>query len=190
MNKYKLKSNLSEKQLEADVASYFGWISRGTPFRLLDIDETLTGADKKFYDSGFPIFMQFKVSNGLMPASIVPVSTRKNRSTLEDIREFREIKELGDDPSLYFELRKRAKNAVDYQHNVLMTFANTGYSQAFYVAPLNLDKSVYYKSLFNTVNRYLPGPFNYTKMRLHHRDWVSHLGYIPFLKEQIGRAHV
>ena len=70
---YQIKSNLSEKQIEADIASYFGWISRNSPFRLLDIDEQLTGSDKKFYNSGFSFFMQFKVSNGLEPISKVPL---------------------------------------------------------------------------------------------------------------------
>ena len=39
MTKYQIKSNLSEKQIEADVAGYFGYCSKSAPFRLLDTDE-------------------------------------------------------------------------------------------------------------------------------------------------------
>jgi hypothetical protein len=147
MTKYQIKSNLSEKQLEADVASYFGWISESAPFRLLDIDERVTGADKKYFDSGFAFFMQFKVSSGLEPASKILLSNRRNRSKLEDVREFRRKNELDDDPTLYFELRKKAKTASEYQHNILMGYANKPFSQAFYVAPLHLDKTDYFNSL-------------------------------------------
>ncbi|MFS8054246.1 hypothetical protein QD357_15545 [Rhizobium sp. BR 317] len=45
---YLLKSQLSEKQIEADVSFYLGWCSNEMPFRLLDIDEQETGADKLF----------------------------------------------------------------------------------------------------------------------------------------------
>lgn len=121
MTNYQLNSNLSEKQVEADVASYFGWMSKGSPFRLLDIDEKITGADKKFYDAGFSYFMQFKTSKGLIPLSELPASNRKNMSKLEDIRIFRGRNHLDDKPILYFGLRRMAKNASDYQHNILMT---------------------------------------------------------------------
>lgn len=136
MSKYKIKANLSEKQIESDVSSFFGWISKGSPYRLLDIDEQLTGADKKFYDSGFAFFMQFKVSKGLEPASKITPSTRRNRSPLESVGEFRQRHGLEDDPTLYFGLRAMAKNATDFQHNILMEYANQPCSQAFYVPML------------------------------------------------------
>ena len=186
MEKYQIKSNLSEKQLEADVASFFGWISGSSPFRLLDIDERVTGADKKFFDSGFAFFMQFKISKGLEPVSKVPPSKRKNRSKLEDIREFRAERELDDDPTLYFELRKMAKNADDFQHNILMKYANTHYSQAFYVAPLHLDKTTYFSSLFDSANRFRSHPFFYYQRKVYQKNWVSYIGHVPFLKEHIS----
>jgi hypothetical protein len=49
---FKLDSELSEMQIEADIATYFGWISpigNSAPFRLLDIDEQITGADNSRY---------------------------------------------------------------------------------------------------------------------------------------------
>lgn len=186
MSKYEIKANLSEKQIESDVSGFFGWMSKGSAFRLLDIDEQLTGADKKFYDSGFAFFMQFKVSKGLEPASKVTPSTRRNRSSLESLREFRQKNGLDDDPTLYFGLRAMAKNASDYQHNILMEYANQQYSQAFYVAPLHLDKDDYYNCLFDSANRYHVHPYNYKRYKLHRRDWVSHVGNIPFLKEHIS----
>jgi len=140
--KYLIKSQLSEKQIETDVAHYFGWISQGAPFRLLDANEQLTGADKKFVDGsrGFAFFLQFKVSHSLYSVNIVPPSNRKNRSQLEEIREFRKNHGFGDNPTLYFELRKKAKKAHDFQHNILMKFAKQPSSEALYVAPLHLDK--------------------------------------------------
>lgn len=183
---YQIKSNLSEKQVEADIAEYFGWISKKTPFRLLDVDEQLTGSDKKFYDAGFSIFMQFKISNGLEPISKIPSSKRKNRSKLEDIREFRSKKGLGDDPTLFFGLREKASTALDYQHNILLNYANKYYSQAFYVAPLHLDKDEYYKCLFDSVIRFRSWPFYSRDVRIYDNDWISYVGHIPFLKEHIS----
>lgn len=186
MPNYQLKSNLSEKQLEADISSYFGWISKGTPFRLLDIDEQITGADKKYYDAGFAYFMQFKVSKGLKSIRQVPASTRKGRSKLEDVREFRRKKLLHDDPTLYFELRNKAKTADDFQHNVLMKYANKPCSEAFYVAPLHLDKTVYFSSLFDSVLRYRHHPFDMKTKTFFQNNWVSYIGHIPFLKEHVS----
>lgn len=186
MSTYRIKSNLSEKQLEADIASYFGWISQSAPIRLLDIDESTTGADKKYFDGGYAFFMQFKVSKGLEPISKIPSSNRKNRSKLEDIREFRADQGLEDDPTLYFGLRKMAKNAGDYQHNMLLKYANTQFSQAFYVAPLHTNKTTYYNCLFDSVNRFRRHPFSFYRRRLFQKEWVSYISHIPFLKEHVS----
>lgn len=186
MSKYQIKTDLSEKQIEADVAQFFGWISKGVPFRLLDVDERITGADKQFYDRGFAFFLQYKVSKGLEPISRVPVSNRKNQSRLEDVRLFRDQSNLADDPTLYFQLHRLAKNATDYQHNILMNHANTGWSQAFYVAPLHLDKLVYYNTLMNSVNRYQYQPVTYRNSNIYQHRWVSYIGHVPFLKEHVS----
>ncbi len=187
MAKYHIQSNLSEKQIELDVSRYLGWISPNgnPPFRLLDVDESLTGADAQF-DEVFPLYIQFKKANGLEPISKIPTSNRKNRSKQEEIRIFRHNNGLDDTPTLYFQLRKKAKNAIDYQHNILMQYANTGYSQAFYVAPLTLDKTTYNNSLFNSVNRFLPWPFRMKNIIIHQEKWVSYLGFVPFLREHIS----
>lgn len=186
MSSYIIKSDLSEKQIESDVSGFFGWMSKGSPFRLLDVDEQMTGADKKFYDLGFALFMQFKVSNGLKSIDIVPSSKRKNRSALEDIREFRKQKSLQDNPSLYFGLRKKAKMANEFQHNILLKHSNKPNSQAFYVAPLHLDKDDYYNCLFDSVNRFRSHPYNYSRYRLFRPGWVSYVGHVPFLKEHVS----
>lgn len=186
MSEYILKGNLSEKQIESDVSGFFGWISKGTPFRLLDVDEQLTGSDKKFYDSGFAFFMQFKVSTGLLSVDKLPPSTRSNRSPLECIREFRKEYGLQDDPSLYFGLRALAKNAHNYQHNILLNYTNQTYSQDFYVAPLHLNKDDYYNCLFDSTTRFRSHPFYDNDYRLFQRDWVSHIGAVPFLKEHVS----
>lgn len=186
MSKYEIKANLSENQIESDVSGFFVWMSKNSPYRLLDIDEQLTGADKKFYDSGFAFFMQFKASKGLEPASKIIPSTRRNRSPLESVREFRHRHGLEDDPTLYFGLRAMAKNASDFQHNILMKYANQQYSQAFYVAPLHLDKDEYYYSLFESASRFRGHPYDYKRYKLYRQDWVSHVGNIPFLKEHVS----
>ena len=114
MTKYQIKSNLSEKQIEADVAGYFGYCSKSAPFRLLDTDELKTGADKEditLENNGGLIYIQFKKSEGLRAVSEIQLSNRKNRCKLEDIREFRCRNGLDDNPTLYFKLRNKAKTA-------------------------------------------------------------------------------
>lgn len=187
--KYFIKSNLSERQIEADVASFFGWCTPPevqSPFRLLDVDEQSTGADK-LYDRAAAIYMQFKKSSGLKSTHVVKPSTRKGRSPLEDIREFREKHDLDQDPTLFFQLRAKAKNAHDLQHNVLLGYERPPLSRAIYVAPLLLDKTTYHTALHNSTNRFLLDPFYYRIRHLiHQRDWVSHFAAIPFLREHVS----
>lgn len=187
--KYFVKGNLSEKQIEADVASFMGWCTppeEDNPFRLLDIDEQATGADKLF-DRGVAIYMQFKKSAGLRSARSVAPSTRKARSALEDIRAFRSQMDLQDDPTLFFQLRAKAKTALDLQHNVLRSYEQPPSSRAIYVAPLLLDKTAYHAALHASVDRFLLYPFHY---RLAHTVYtstgVSRFGAVPFLREHIS----
>lgn len=187
--KYYIKGNLSEKQIEADVASFLGWCTppnEALPFRLLDIDEQATGADKLF-DRGSAIFIQFKKSAGLKSTSVVAPSTRQGRSAQEDIREFRAKHGLADDPTLFFQLRQRAETAPDFQHNILLSYERPPYSRGIYVAPLLLDKDQYHAALHSSADRFLLDPFYY---RLGHivyaRNWVSRLGAVPFLREHVS----
>ena len=187
--KYFIKGNLSEKQIEADVASFFGWCTppeAPTPFRLLDVDEQSTGADK-LYDCATAIYMQFKKSYGLMSTLKVKPSTRKNRSQLEDIREFREKNNLEQDPTLFFQLRKKAEQAADLQHNVLLGYECPPGSRAIYVAPLLLDKTAYHAALHSSATRFLLDPFFYLiRQSIFQRQWIRHLSAIPFLREHIS----
>lgn len=187
--KYMLKSNLSEKQIEADVSSFLGWCTphdEDSPFRLLDVDEQRTGADKLF-DRGMAIYIQFKKSSGLKPTSAIHVSNRKNKSPLEDVRHFRAVNGLEDDPTLYFQLRAKAKNAHDLQHNVLLGYEIPPWSRAIYIAPLLLDKVNYHSALFQSSSRFLLDPFYYhIHYSIHHMHGISHLGAVPFLREHIS----
>lgn len=188
MTKYQIKSTLSEKQIEADVASYFGWCSDSAPFRLLDTDELKTGADKEYKPVyGGIIYMQFKKSDGLKPVAEVPLSGRKNRSKLEDIREFRYENNLDDDPTLYFRLRDKAKTASNFQHNILKFHHNPPNSYAIYVAPLVLERNDYYFSLFDSCNRYLLDPF-FWSLEDCYRDGCNYklVRCIPFLKNHVS----
>lgn len=191
--KYYVKGNLSEKQIEADVASFMGWCTppgANSAFRLLDIDEQKTGADKLF-DRGIAIYMQFKKSTGLQSASAAAPSRRKGRSVLEDIREFRARMNLQDDPTLFFQLRAKAKTAADLQHNVLLAYERPPSSRAIYVAPLILDKTQYHTSLHDTSTRFLLYPFyyifRYEVLEAHQRQVMTRmLEAVPFLREHIS----
>ncbi|WP_413732944.1 hypothetical protein [Sodalis sp. RH20] len=187
--KYYIKGNLSEKQIEADVASFFGWCTPPEeifPFRLLDTDEQKTGADK-LYDRATAIYMQFKKSSGLKSTHDVRPSTRKGRSPLEGIREFREKHDLEQDPTLFFQLRAQAKTASDLQHNVLLGYECPPWSRAIYVAPLLLDKTSYHAALHESTNRFLLDPFYYRiRHSIHQRHWTSYFGATPFLREHIS----
>lgn len=187
MTKYQIKSNLSEKQIEADVASYFGWCSESTPFRLLDTDELKTGADKEYKSiCGGLIYIQFKKSEGLRAVSEIQLSNRTNRSKLEDIREFRYDNRLDDNPTLYFKLRDKAKTASDFQHNILKNHHAPPNAYAIYVAPLILDKNEYYNALFNSCHlydRYRLDPFNW---RMIDNYGIQVIQHIPFLKNHVS----
>lgn len=159
---YQIPSNFSEKQIEADVAAFFGMCDAGhkeLPFRLLDIDEQIYGADKKF-DNAIPIFMQFKKSTGLHSPQIYPVSKRKGRSRLEEIREWRETQGFDEIRSLYFKIHDKAKTATDYQHNVLFSYENPPSTRGIYVAPLSLDSKEYFEQLTSSA-RGLTWPFHH-----------------------------
>jgi len=186
---YQIKSNLSEDQIAKDVSNYLGWLS--TPgishFRLLSVDENIFGADAKF-NCAIPMYLQFKVSNGLQSVNKITPSSRRNRSRLEDIRIFRNSQDLFDDPSLYFELRAKSNHAEDFQHNILLKLANTGFSKAFYVAPLTLSEKKYTETLFkSTKKREVFYPFfEKDNIAIHQKNWVSYLGTIPFLRGHIS----
>ncbi|EPF7653821.1 hypothetical protein ACSVKH_004281 [Vibrio vulnificus] len=189
MSKIIIKSSLSEKQMEADIASYFGWVSDGLPLRLMDVDEQLTGADKVLYDQALAIFMQFKVSKGIKPISEIKRSNRKNRGKEELIREFRHDNGLNDQPTFYFELRAKAKTAKDFQHNILLDYSNTHWSVGFYVAPTHLDTTEYYNSLFTSTSKCSSSfPFLYEERKYFYSEnsWIEDVGLVPFLNEHVS----
>lgn len=188
--RYAIKCNFKEKLIELDIARFLGAFTphRGNVYYLEDSEEQLTGADLRSVDMNVvPIYLQVKVSQGLKTVRQIAPSTRKNRSYLEDIREFRGAKSLDefDDHFLYFQLRKKAEGADDFQHNILMSYSNNGYSHSFYVAPLILDKTRYEKHFLE----YLPHqfePFYFSGYRLIGSSWISHYGFIPFLRNHIS----
>jgi len=189
--KYQLKGNLSEKQIEADVARYLGWctpIGDEVGFRLLDVNEQVSGADK-LYDRATLIYIQFKKSNGLRSLSEIGSSTRKGRSKLEDIRDFRMSEGLECDPTLYFQLRAMSKTATDFQHNVLLRYESPPVSRAIYVAPLHLSIQEYQRDLFDSTSRFLLDPFYF---RLPHSvrygKWAHPMGSVPFLRAHVSIA--
>ncbi|WP_299242980.1 hypothetical protein [uncultured Aquimarina sp.] len=187
--KYIIPSNLSEPQIEADISNYFGLVSAQNTrrFRLITTNEQLTGADKKFVgNNGFLIYLQFKASEGMKTVNSYPVSSRKNRSKREDIREYRHNQKINENHILYFKLRKQAKTAIDLQHNILLKHANKVQSQAMYVANLELDKDKYYDKQYRSAQG-IEHPFYWLEHpRVPFEQLTSLIGMTPFLKEHIS----
>jgi hypothetical protein len=184
---YYIQSNLSEKQIEADVATYMGWCTRRKrpPRFACSTSTSLRRVQTNSAMLGLRYYMQFKKSDGLRPTQ--KASTRKNKSKLEDVREFRREHGLDDNPSLFFQLRVQAKNAEQLQHNVLLAYERPPLSRAIYVAPLLLDKTQYHSALFVSKERFLDYPFFYRhRQAILHEQWASHFSMIPFLREHIS----
>lgn len=186
---FKIESELSENQMESDIASYLGYITPiwSKRFRLISVDEQKTGADKLF-NRFVPIFLQFKVSEGLNPdASILKQYLNK---PLAKIIKYRKDNSLKGNPILYFELRKLAKNAVEFQHNILQKMHNPPKQYALYIAPLTMSLKEYEKLLnqdwyykFNPFD-----PFDYRNLDLYDKTTSKNfsLGNNPFLRHHIS----
>lgn len=190
MTSYIIKGDLTERQIEADVATYLGWCARDMPFRLLDVDEQATGADR-LSDVMVPIYLQFKKSTGLAALRAPLLKRRANESSLQSVRRFRRKHDLADDPTLYFQLRKKAEGAVELQHNVLLTHHQPARSYAVYVAPLYLDRHLYYKELCQGA-RQLDDPWEWHRTEVWHdwsaHSWLSRFDRQPFLRNHISIA--
>lgn len=189
MNKgYKIKSEISESQVEADVASYFGYITPfwSRRFELIAVDEQETGADKLF-NRFVPIYMQFKVSQGLKPLSPSYKLTSPKR-TLQGIRTFRRDNFLPDNPILYFKLRNLANGAKDFQHNQLFKMHKPPNKYAVYVAPLSLNFNEYNSSLnLSLFDRFFTWePFHPEPLRITQRTTRKTIKILPFLRGHIS----
>lgn len=153
LTEYQIETDLSEKQIEADVASYFGRLSPlfGKTLRLLDIDEQLTGADKRYYQRGVAYFFQFKKPIGLKSTTSLklPAKPRKNESKLMAIRRFRDANNLDQTPySVCFPLHGDALTPVNQlQHNILFAHEKPPHSRAMYVCPTVLNSHAYVNAM-------------------------------------------
>lgn len=165
---YEIPSGFLEKQIEADVAGYFGYMSPlfGKRLRLLDVNEQVTGADKKHYRNGVAYFFQFKKPIGLKSTSDLklPIGKRKNESKLMEIRRFRDANSLDQTPySICFPLHGDAATPVnELQHNVLHGYEMPPHSRAMYVCPTSLNYKEYEESLSEPIwRRWRGNPFLY-----------------------------
>ncbi|MGG7469761.1 hypothetical protein ACVVIH_03505 [Chryseobacterium arthrosphaerae] len=187
---YKLykDSDLSEDQIESDVASYLGFITPfwSKRFRLKSVDEQLTGADKLF-DRFIPLYLQFKVSQGLKPLS-VSFNLKSPDRPLQRIRTFRRSNNITADPTLYFRLRDKARTAIDFQHNILKSLHNPPFQFALYIAPLTLSIDEYNSSLeLSMTSRFLGfNPFIHRNETLFTESLRQQIGLIPFLRGHIS----
>lgn len=185
---YKIKSELSESQIEADVASYLGYITPfwARRFRLIAVDEQKTGADKLF-QRFMPIYLQFKVSEGLEKLNSGFTLTSPNRK-LQKIRTFRRDNSLPDNPTLYFKLRDKASGAIDFQHNQLLKMHNPPNSYGVYVAPLTLKFDEYNNFLNLSIFEYFFShkSFLFDDLRIFQNKIRSLIKIIPFLRGHIS----
>lgn len=186
---FKIDSELNENQIESDVASYLGYVTPlwSRRFRLISVDEQITGADKLFRRF-IPIYIQFKVSQGLNPKA--NILQRFRNYPLAKIIEYRKLNELGGNPILYFQLRRMANRATDFQHNILFRLNNQPNQFALYVAPLTLELDEYEKLMNQDwYRRFLPlEPFNSRDTDIFDSDFSRSfdLGTNPFLRHHIS----
>ena len=200
---YVIKSNLTEKQIEADVAQYISWrrpFGEQAPLRLIDVNEAKTGADKLINipdtnsTKAIAIYMQFKKSTGLKSLDDIP--SAKKPSKLELIRKYRKDKELNDSPTLFFELRKKTANQADFHHNVLRNYHSPKDSYAVYIAPLLTDSSHYFEMLHTDRQQTAPcffcrhshEPFDFNDQRVQRSldDVIFQFAHTPFLNAHVS----
>lgn len=186
---YKIDSQLSENQIESDVSSYLGFITPiwSKRFRLISVDEQLTGADKLF-NRFVPIYMQFKVSHGLNPNGSI-ISRYRNKP-LTNIIDYRNQNNLSGNPILYFQLRRQAKTASDLQHNILFHLNKPPQQYGLYIAPLTLDLTEYENQLSGDwfMKFYPFDPFIRREIEIHEPSTKRNLavGLNPFLRHHIS----
>ncbi|PZU13935.1 MULTISPECIES: hypothetical protein [Sphingobacterium] len=185
---YRVDSELSEDQIEADVSSYLGYITPfwSKRFKLISVDEQATGADKLF-NRFIPLYLQFKVSEGLKPLNS-GFNLKSPSRPLQKIRSFRRTNNINNDPILYFRLRDKAKNAFDFQHNILKSLNQPPRQFGFYVAPLTLKIEEYDKSLEASMLEKIFGvhPFLYREEIINTDSFRHRFGMIPFLRGHVS----
>lgn len=186
---FKIDSQISENQIEADIANYLGYITPfwSSRFRLESVDEQSTGADKLF-NKFIPIYLQFKVSHGLN--SNVQVPSQFIGKPLEKIISYRSNSKLSGNPILYFQLRKKAQKATEFQHNILFSLNQKPNQFGLYVAPLTLDLAEYEKALNSSLltRIFTKDPFYYKNIEI--IDTQTSKGILfkfnPFLRHHIS----
>lgn len=186
---FKIASQLSENQIESDVASFLGYITPiwSKRFRLISVNEQTTGADKLF-NRFIPIYLQFKVSEGLNPNTIIPKQFLNKPHS--NIISYRKLNNLQGNPILCFKLRAKAVTALDFQHNILSKLHKPPFQFAQYVAPLTLSLSEYEEFLrASLIDRYFThNPFVHRDFEvfdtLVNKDFYFQL--IPFLRGHIS----
>jgi hypothetical protein len=186
---FKIDSQLSENQIESDVSSYLGFITPiwAKRFRLISVDEQLTGADKLF-NRFVPIYLQFKVSHGLNPNSTI-ISRFRNKP-LANIIGYRNKNNLSGNPILYFQLRRQAKTATNFQHNILFNLNKPPFQYSLYIAPLTLELTEYENQLSGDwfMKFYPFDPFIQRELEIHDTFTKRNLavGLNPFLRHHIS----
>lgn len=145
---YEFPCELSEKQIEADFAAWLGHISTFLgEYRLLDVDEQKTGADKQLNHEGLAYYFQFKKPTALRPLTKSTTPTRREDSR-RTIQRYRHENGLEQTPhSVCFQLRAKAANAVDFQHNILKKLDASEGSRGLYVCPTEFTANGYLSAL-------------------------------------------
>ena len=157
------------------------------PFAMIPLskkEERIFGADVKI-DAIAPLYIQFKRS--LAYPEFSGAKFLKERKKLH----------LSNSPIvLYFELRNKAKNHSDFQHNILFDLRNEiqreGIGDAIYTSPLFLNRSAYLLSLhLNSILSWRPWHlFSKQPFPAGHLDLVTNNGSIRFQNCPVLKDHI
>lgn len=157
------------------------------PFALVPLskkDEVIYGADARI-DSISPLYIQFKRSFAYLDCSSSKI-----------IKDRKKLKASSSPKSLFFELRNKQPKHKDYQHNVLFDLKTkldtSGKGNAFYTAPLFLNRETYQLAVHNSSLFYrsslhllLEGPFWRDSQNILTASGSIQFQNIPILREHI-----
>lgn len=157
------------------------------PFAMLPLsksEERIYGADV-IIDSISPLYIQFKRSFAY-----------PDYSTAKFIKDRKALKANCSPRTLYFELRAKKPEHKDFQHNILFDLKNkldkTGKGQAFYTAPLFLNRTAYLLAVhMSSLLSWRPWHwFRHDPFFEETQNILTHTGSIRFQNIPILREHI
>lgn len=157
------------------------------PFAMVPLsksEERIYGADVRI-DSINPVYIQFKRSFAY-----------PDYSTAKFIKDRKALNATCSPRTLYFELRAKKPKHKDFQHNILFDLKNkldkTGKGQAFYTAPLFLNRKAYLSAV-HTSSLFSWRPWHWFRHDPFFEEMqkiLTHTGSIKFQNIPILREHI